>query len=257
MEREPLHRNNLETTEMTIVWLIARFTKEIFDMKTVYMRQHPSFLLAPLLLLIAGAVVAQTLPTSSVCSAPRITASSQPSFVPRGPSHHSYDGRTLFRGLFFGSGPVADLFPEVYGRATLKQQVSMKQNDWLDKIDSADPTFFRRFEENINSHERLLVRQALKNGSDKVVDLLAAESGTSTPEVRNSKVQDTAGAGLGFAVNVFQIANEFLAVYKYAAVADHVALWTHGFLFGVGPSVGLQNSRLAQDRLVNLVVSRV
>ncbi len=31
-----------------------------------------------------------------------------------------YDGETLFRGLFFGIGPVADLFPEIWDSSVVR-----------------------------------------------------------------------------------------------------------------------------------------
>ena len=47
------------------------------------------------------------------------------------PSKVKYDGETLFRGIIFGQGPVAHLFPEIWTKDLLSKVNQKETNTWL------------------------------------------------------------------------------------------------------------------------------
>src|SRR2546430_10855531 len=89
--------------------------------------------------------------------------------------HERYDGKTLFRGFFFGTGPVAKVFPELYKNVKETPESAKKEDAWMEKINKLDPAFFQRFGEIMYSGKRIAVERALEEGSDKIADVIGAE----------------------------------------------------------------------------------
>lgn len=67
-----------------------------------------------------------------------------------------HDGVTIFKGMFFGDGPVAKHFPEVWNSARVKRIKSnldarelaaynKAKSEVINSIGKRDPSFFRNF----------------------------------------------------------------------------------------------------------------
>ena len=181
------------------------------------------------------------------------------------PSRH-YDGRTLFQGFFFGVGPVARLFPELYGRVQQPDAASnAKMQRWMAAVHRADPSFFQRFEQLMNSRKRVNVERALNEGSDKLAAVFAAELHVSAEDIRAGRLPHGGELGLTILLPVAWAAAVFAAVVvensgavHYAvAITRHVYFWNKpGTARELYPGYG-RESRLAQDRFVNVVVDRL
>jgi SdpC family antimicrobial peptide len=84
-------------------------------------------------------------------------------------------GEEAFRGIFFGEGRVAAALPEIWEGKSLEQRTSEKLTDQADRlaalragmdemvarIAAADPTFFPRFGQAVQSGDRLKVGAAI------------------------------------------------------------------------------------------------
>jgi len=82
----------------------------------------------------------------------------------------TYDGETLFRGIFFAQGPVADQFPEIWKdqqNIDFVEQMNTRQvresaTAFMAGMRAKDPTFFDRFASDIQSGNPVLVDDALQ-----------------------------------------------------------------------------------------------
>jgi SdpC family antimicrobial peptide len=84
-----------------------------------------------------------------------------------------YDGETLFTGLFFGVGPVAAQFPEVWDRmpsreARLSLEARAFQQRLLARLRDHEPDFFGRFETAIRSGNHFQVERMMVEASEKL-----------------------------------------------------------------------------------------
>lgn len=157
-----------------------------------------------------------------------------------------YNGETLFAGLYFGEGPVAKMFPEIWESTQVAQQVSQAQNSesWnktkaeaIAWVRTNDPDFFNRFEQDIQSGNHMRVGQAYKQGAQKLSAYVSSTGvDPNSPEAR-------AGVGL---VLVLAVA---------VAVAVAVYAWKYyqpNMPEGSGVAQGLQ-----EDVLVNMIAERL
>jgi SdpC family antimicrobial peptide len=89
----------------------------------------------------------------------------------------TYDGETIFSGIFFRTGPVAALLPE----RALPAATADEARTLIAAIDAADPTFFRTFAQDIATSDRVVIREAL-NGAARVLRaaVMASYGGTHT-----------------------------------------------------------------------------
>ena len=83
-------------------------------------------------------------------------------------THAPYDGPTLFRGLFFGSGPVGRLFPDIWDAARYRGYdaeqpgVMAFQASLTERLAARDATFFARFADDVQSGDRVRIASALE-----------------------------------------------------------------------------------------------
>lgn len=92
--------------------------------------------------------------------------------VPSASRVPSYDGETMFRGLYFGTGPATGLFseiweskPELLRGGAVSPEFSALQDRILGRIRTGDPTFFQRFEAGLRSGNHIRVERTLSEGS--------------------------------------------------------------------------------------------
>lgn len=123
-----------------------------------------------------------------------------------------FDGREVFTGIFFVDGPVAKLLPELvtdirqqgiesdddaelerlraqFPRPTevdgeVRAEIDEFEARVLAAIDAADPTFFARFAEDMQSGDHFRVDAGLAEGAQALEAAVAAEYGMSLTELR-------------------------------------------------------------------------
>lgn len=94
-----------------------------------------------------------------------------------------YDGITLFRGLFFASGPVLSRVPTM-GKVAPYFPAEYKnfESQVIRSIQTKDPTFFDRFAKDIQSGDRVRIAAAIKEGNNlHRQSLLEATRSSRTP----------------------------------------------------------------------------
>jgi SdpC family antimicrobial peptide len=74
-----------------------------------------------------------------------------------------YDGLTIYRGLFFASGPVASKVPTVTKSAKyLPAEYKAMESQIITYIRTKDPAYFERFGQEMQSGDRVRVADAIK-----------------------------------------------------------------------------------------------
>lgn len=102
-------------------------------------------------------------------------------------SGRTYSGETLFRGIFFGQGPVArevaDLFPGLeQAIASLPDSEKAELAEFRDRIighiRAAHPEFFPSFGRQVQSGDHLVIDAALARGGEHLFEAYEREFGT-------------------------------------------------------------------------------
>jgi hypothetical protein len=97
------------------------------------------------------------------------------------PPQPSYDGETLYRGLFFGSGPVAATIPTIRRIAPyLPAEYRRLEDPVVRYVRSAHPLFFRQFQTEIESGDHVRVRAMLTRAQAASQEALGAVTARDT-----------------------------------------------------------------------------
>lgn len=168
--------------------------------------------------------VAMTLSVPSSSAAPPSASSGANADVAHAPSHvpagTTADGRRLFRGIFFGHGPVADQLVTLDAFSTIQQ---MRQNNTLPQrkavvailnhIEHSSPNFFATFSKRMRSGDPYQVEKALRSGGD-LLDQTLRRVGSGDPRLAKGTcfyvavvVTFLAAGNVYYAVNAAQAAN--------------------------------------------------
>ncbi len=204
-----------------------------------------------------------------------------------------YDGESVYRGVIFGQGAVAALFPEIWNQQAVQQALDQMSPDQLDQyladrkvafaafddlveiIRNDDPAFFERFGADMQSGEHLRVQAALEAGFDKLVFAAAAKEGVDTETFKAELTRlDAAsaleGAGKGTCINYVLVVN--VALWINAAVQVNVAAQINAALqanlylevniyrdvhFWAAEEIPVRTSRLGEDLYVDLMTLRL
>lgn len=95
----------------------------------------------------------------------------------------SYDGRTLFEGLFFGIGPVADEFPELASAPAQPPQALVGAVDQVvSRMERLQPRFFDRFAATMTSGDRPAVERELERAQQLMARAVMIEFERRAPE---------------------------------------------------------------------------
>ncbi len=91
---------------------------------------------------------------------------------------NEYSGESLFRGVMYGEGPVADMIPQVVLNRISKEEIFSNKEELqvvdeirseiLNIIKKNDPLFLSEFKQKISSHDPFKVQEALKLASSKI-----------------------------------------------------------------------------------------
>lgn len=90
-----------------------------------------------------------------------------------------YDGRTLYRGLFLGSGPVADLIPEIQSQLKLeyfltddkmRSELLAYYDRVLDALEQLHPGYLDHFAQVMQSGDHVAIDQELEIAANKTLE---------------------------------------------------------------------------------------
>jgi SdpC family antimicrobial peptide len=159
-----------------------------------------------------------------------------------------FDGKTLFRCFYFGSGPVATRFPELDLLTPETTPENKATEDRLmGKIESKDALFYARFEQHLYSRNHVRISRALEEGSEILAEVIGEELGVTPETVRTT--DQLARLDLGLVRVKILMEVEAIAHYQYLAVARHIWFWN--------PGPPNRQSRLARDRFIDLVTRQL
>jgi SdpC family antimicrobial peptide len=95
----------------------------------------------------------------------------------------SLSGRELYKGMFFGVGPAARHFDDIWqhpkfqaglSRPEVRQQRERTAERLVAKLEAADPAFFDRFSRDLRSRDHLTIDRLVATAQEKTVAAVAA-----------------------------------------------------------------------------------
>jgi SdpC family antimicrobial peptide len=127
----------------------------------------------------------------------------------------SYDGETLYRGLVFGQGPVAQLFPELAQTPTASPEAAAAIDRLIKRMSELNPSFFARFAGSVQSGDRVRIRSALEDADAVTKEAIASLGGSlaASGNARGDQVEITI-----FVFEILAIAVAVVAVVDVAVV---------------------------------------
>lgn len=182
----------------------------------------------------------------------------------------TFSGEQVFRGVNFGDGPVAKLFPEVWKSSDVEQQLgdekrvaafNILREKVVSQINLSDPTFMDRYGREMQSGEHLRIQKALEESSLKITNAMQV-IGTMNEkgEIGNNYAEPELACS-AVAVCVAAVA---VAVWKWVAVVDiaavavvaavAVAIWRY---VGIEDEENIAKGRLFREQFVNSVAERL
>ena len=170
------------------------------------------------------------------------------------------DGETLFRGLYFGQGPAARYFPEIWTNPRVVELLKnadmaksiQAQNQFMELLRQDDATIFTRFGEEMQSGDQVRVRDTLVDLGERMRKMATERMGME-PEVVGG-MPGVHGQCVVLAVVV--------AVVVAVAVAVAVAVYVYLYIDFYGPSIQKQvidegTSHLERDMWIDSVTHRL
>lgn len=149
-----------------------------------------------------------------------------------------YDGETLFRGLFFGAGPAASLFPEIWRDTGYAKTVSQLRAEagvadyersmhdaLVEQMRSVDASVFNRFKGGVVSGDPLAVDASLKDAGEALIEACVVKFGE--PPSFGSGASPTPEAiffALALVVTVAAVVHAGVVIYSWVAAAVFVAV---------------------------------
>ena len=177
--------------------------------------------------------------------------------------HRRYDGETIFRGLYFGQGPVAEMFPELWKQEryleTKKQltsgdehRLTELQNKMVGRLRDLDKGFFDRFGETMQSGDHLAIQKSLEETGKLLYAATRAETG------RDPYAPAENDLSIYRVVDVW----EYFELYQWIAIYEYVLLvlyvgpeWVDARAQGMAELKGV--TRLQREEWINLVATRL
>lgn len=169
-----------------------------------------------------------------------------------------YTGETIFTGLFFGQGPAAKLFPEIWqhpeavravARIPAERQAAMRKlpADVVRTVDKLEPGFFDRFGRVMQSGNRPAIMSELANAT-RLLDAGLNRLGVDpTPPVN-----DIWCNACWYYTDSVAVAYSYVA--GYVAAILNIVVTQIDFTPITGPT---NESRLAREQLVEVVATRL
>lgn len=181
----------------------------------------------------------------------------------------NYDGQTLLRGLFFGIGPVAELFPEIWDSPRVRQLreanqlspelLSKNVDAMIGKLNEEQPKFWVSFADNVQSGDRVRIEKAILDAANLISAVVSVNVTTdglpcnvvvTDPSVSKPTVVAVDAAAAAAAVVTIAAAAAAVAVTIVAVVVI--------FFFFLGASGDDdKNSTLRRDWSIDLIATRL
>lgn len=204
-------------------------------------------LLSPLM--IVAILIAMVFSTSSVSAA-------------GGKKVQQYGGEEIYRGLVFGQGEVAKLFPEIWTKDLLKEARKKEavefSNQLIADMKVADSTYFNELKDAVYSGDHLKIQASLDKGGKLLSEQIEKKSET-------LQTENASAAGTGSAACVLYVAYAAAAVSAVAGLTHAVVVTAAGgavaYLYVVTSkhfwtgSVSPADSELKQEQLVNSIAT--
>jgi SdpC family antimicrobial peptide len=173
-----------------------------------------------------------------------------------------FSGEEIFRGVFFGTGPVAARLPEIWQQPRFasvnhlraEPRVRRLQERLVAKLEQAHPGLLDWFGIEAQSGDHLRIRHALGFVGDQLVEAIGTEANYDA-EFTTSQDLETAGLVLGPVVAVAAFVFFYFAVEVYSAVHRVIGV-TEYVVAKLTPSSSAE-STLQQDVWVSLIAARL
>ncbi|MGI6187052.1 MULTISPECIES: sporulation delaying protein family toxin [Bacillales] len=176
------------------------------------------------------------------------------------PSKVKYDGETLFRGIIFGQGPVAHLFPEIWTKDLLSKVNQKETKQVIDhlvaRMKAKSPSYFAEFERAVYSGDHLKINKAIDKGG-QILDQVIKED-----ERRVKSGKEGYGTGqcvlyvayAAAAISAAAIYSHIVALNAGGAVTIYLAVAVSKYFW-----VGDKPNELAlqKEMLINNIVERL
>ena len=165
-----------------------------------------------------------------------------------------YDGATLIAGLFFGAGPVAELFPEYYRNPSTPLSVE-DRGVLAERIATAHPEFLGEFAAAMQSGDHVLIAERLRHAWPVVSESarVALAHRDTGPPLTDPDKNIVVPVNVLSVVNVLVVANviHIAQIYNEIVVADEFFVWAREQF----PSP--DSGDLQYDYLVSLIAERL
>ncbi|MGB0035103.1 MAG: hypothetical protein WBP79_06485 [Candidatus Acidiferrales bacterium] len=173
-----------------------------------------------------------------------------------------YDGETVFRGLYFGQGPVAQKLPEIWKqeryierRKQLSPADERRINEIQDKIvadiKANHKEFLEHFGRVLQSGDHVAIQKELNEATSLAFAALRKETGKDPL----APVGDAASVYRFVEVYVYIWFVTYFYVYEWVAVVIYFSPILEASVEGIGSMKGL--TRLQKEEWINLVATRL
>lgn len=218
-------------------------------------------LLKKRLRLVIGCLAALAIVAAAVPSLANNTSSTE--------ATSGYSGETLFRGVFFGQGPVAtevaDLFPGLVEAVEAlpdaeRDRLAELRSRTIGHIRTAHPGFFRTFAQQMQSGDHLVIDSALTRGGKYLFEAYEVEFGPDFVEALARG--ESVGRGKGLHLVGVGLVGVIVGVVVVIAVTAETILAVHFIadLFSITrcakcTEVGMKQIRLLREILIDRIAT--
>ncbi|WP_196493868.1 sporulation delaying protein family toxin [Ornithinibacillus caprae] len=167
-----------------------------------------------------------------------------------------FNGETIYRGVVFGQGPVAELFPNVFPKELVESANNEKSKEVIDilikDIYELDPQYFDELEKAVYSGNHININSSLEKGGE----LLTKAIENNQYQIKNIEHNDD-GQGL-FYVAVLGAVITTVGGYSHALVATgafgitlYAAIYAETTWWGPDSTTTPKDVTLKKEMLVN------
>lgn len=174
--------------------------------------------------------------------------------APQSGTSVEYAPEEYFRAFYFGTGPVAQMLPEIKEAADISgsstPEAMRAQDEVLESIEASDPSYFPRFASAVTSGKHLKVETALQEGSEKLYDGLEQTDPNFARPEEGAVTPQACSIALACAVTV-------VVAVSYAGAVS-VALAVFAWVKVKGPkSAAMDDGSLIQRTVVQQAVDNL
>jgi len=174
------------------------------------------------------------------------STSGAPTGVPSQAAAVRYDGETIFRGLAFGQGPVARLFPELAATPPLSAEGTQVVDAIIAEMRGIDSTFFDRFAAEMYG-SRVRVRAAIESANELAKSAILAINARYSSASTSSEQGDCILVLVIALVVLAVVGGVILAVVAAGAVVAVAAVAWFWVWFWAPTAAAAQQASLARD----------